>query len=145
MELDLLNILNFQRVSEFDQKTSLRRHQRFLVDYFLRYTVQNKELDQDENQTVKKTMALDNAIRKCKPEEDSIFDRRIYYEIMGKVFDQKDAEEISTYMSVDSGDEEQEKRDTDIEHAYDDFMRSMSESTSKKKESLTPSNEASFG
>ena len=90
-------------------------------------------------------MALDNAIRKCEPEKDNIFDRRIYYEIMGKVFDQKDAEEISTYVSVDSDDEKEEKRNTDIEHAYNDFMRLMSESTSKKKESLTPSNEASFG
>ena len=39
MELDIPNLIYFKRVGMFEQKVNLRRYQRFLVDYFLRYTV----------------------------------------------------------------------------------------------------------
>ena len=133
MELDMLNLLDFKRVGKFDQKVNLRRYQRFLIDYFLRYTVQDKELDQDEDAVQQKSMALDSAIKSCKPEDSSIHDRRIYYEIVGKVYDEKDIDEIST-IKDDSDEENPEKekqRGASIVSAYEEFMDKAKNTTTE--------------
>ena len=108
----MIKLMSFKRAGNLAHRVILQRYQRYLVDYFLRYTVSEDEIVEKRKESTsrgtnpdhstftdingvryktpasknqKKGMSLARIINMCVPEEKDI-DRRIYYEITGMEF-----------------------------------------------------------
>ena len=93
-EFDQEKIVHMLRVSRLVSLMKLNRMQRLSVDFFRRYTIQKKDIDQSRHHT--RGHSVDSIVRGLNPEENRI-DRRILYELAGVKLDKDDYNDESSF------------------------------------------------
>ena len=79
-EVDMKNIIIRQRVNKFISKLLLARRQRYAVEYFRRYAIEDYEVNKPES--MKRGIDLGRILRELRPKSDKT-DNRILYELTG--------------------------------------------------------------
>ena len=80
-EFDMEKMAHLLRVSRLVSFMKLSRRQRMAVEYFSRYTVQQKDIGEEDGRS-KRGMSVEQIVNGLYPEENKI-DRRILYELTG--------------------------------------------------------------
>ena len=88
----MLNLLNYMRIGKFEHHVYLQKYQRHLCDYFLRYTVSESEIKNQQRKGFKAGMPLETQLNSCNPEVSDI-DKLIFREITGKKYCDDDNED----------------------------------------------------
>ena len=92
-EVDMKNIIIYQRVSNFLNRIHSSRRQRLSVDYFRRYTVTDTEIGRKK--LGKKGMTENRIINECQPTRSDI-DKRILFEMTGVKLDRDEFSDESS-------------------------------------------------
>ena len=81
------NIIVLQRINKFVQKLLLARRQRYSVEYFRRYAIEDYEVNKPES--MKRGIGLDRILSELQPKREKA-DKRILYELTGIKLNQDD-------------------------------------------------------
>ena len=95
------------RIQKFMQKTMLKKRQRDIVQYFMRYVIENHEIKMGE--IAKRSSTADQLVKDMQPTTDD-FDRKILYEIAKRRVD------IDDYIEDTSFEEDSEEEKDDDGH-----------------------------
>ena len=97
------------RILRFMQKTTLKKRQRDIVQYFMRYLIEDDEIQEQAISRRNKTAA--QLIEDFDPVSDP-YDRRILFEVAKRRVEPDDYAEDTSFEEEDNGqgDEEQQER-----------------------------------
>ena len=96
-ELDLVNLLKFQRINKLNQKVSLKRPERLLVEFFKRYIVQNKEVAEGLRSMNTRGMREETMVKDIYLEDP--IGARIHFELTGSHACKDDYKDDSSFGS----------------------------------------------
>ena len=108
-EKDIEHMISNLRILKFLQKSQLKKRQRDIVQYFMRYVIENSEIKQEEQEGRQST--ANQLVEDFQPKVD-IYDRRILFEIAKRRVDLKDYQDDSSF-SDEMSDEEPDDNQND--------------------------------
>lgn len=117
-EKDMEHMIYNMRISKFLQKTLLRKRQRDVVQYFMRYVIENDEIKKKE--IARRASTAQQLIEEFNPEQDD-FDRRILFELTNRRINQVDYHDDTSFES--DGEHEESDNILDTNAANDNESR----------------------
>ena len=109
-EKDVEHMIYNMRILRFMQKTTLKKRQRDIVQYFMRYLIEDDEINEQDISRRNKTAA--QLVEGFDPVNDP-YDRRILFEVAKRRVEENDYAEDTSFEEEDNagqGEEEQEER-----------------------------------
>ena len=93
-EKDIENMIYSTRIQKFMQKTLLKKRQRDIVQYFMRYVIENDEIKKKD--IARRQATANQLVEGFEPIQD-IYDRRILFEIAKRRVDADEYHEDTSF------------------------------------------------